>query len=490
MLTERNTQRIRAAQVGFLMRSYREAFLGEDGRRGLTQEELLQRMATTNDVYGVRYSHATVSRWESGHTRPDVHRLRVFGQALDMSPTEVAGLILLAGLAPDFQSASSQVGGAPSGTILLDMDGNEEPMGPDTAEHAPPAQRGALFVDIGSFFAFRFLPLALLVVGLGFALSTMNWETALMPVVYVGMAMGLVLAQGFLLPNQTIPFREFFWVSMFFLLSTPLFEFAPIQMDHYNFYVIGNFAGTSTPYILALLTNLVLAGTAGAMFHFLWQWQYGTSRERKDAFRRAAWVAFAPVVFVFGVVVVVTNLAVTVQMAVLFAAFAAVFASLLLLRDPSLNPGERDQRVLFPTVVAVALVTSAAGLFTILFVYASPDLPSVLPDHNLVASWEIDFDELGYSKEEALQRLNLGYLWHAICLFVYMLFVVGGRLLVAVYRMGEDGTRPSAHTAGQPVSGAGSPGRARRLGPLAFRPVWTISRRPVHQGPGHLTRPQ
>ena len=47
--------------------------------------------------YAERYSHATVLRWESGGTRPTLQRLKVFGKALSLSRTEVAGLILLAG---------------------------------------------------------------------------------------------------------------------------------------------------------------------------------------------------------------------------------------------------------------------------------------------------------------------------------------------------------------------------------------------------------
>ena len=90
------------------MRAYRESFTSEDGRQGLTQEELLRRMAVVDSEYGERFSHATVSRWESGATRPTAHRLRVFGRALDLSPAEVAGLILLAGLAPHFQTALDQ----------------------------------------------------------------------------------------------------------------------------------------------------------------------------------------------------------------------------------------------------------------------------------------------------------------------------------------------------------------------------------------------
>ena len=98
-------QRARAAQLGLLMRSYRESFAAGDGRRGLTQEALLERMGAADSDYAERYSHATVSRWESGSTRPTLQRLKVFGKALVLSRTEVAGLILLAGLAPDFRTA-------------------------------------------------------------------------------------------------------------------------------------------------------------------------------------------------------------------------------------------------------------------------------------------------------------------------------------------------------------------------------------------------
>ena len=73
-MLERDVQRSRAAQVGILMRSYRESFSRGDGQRGLTQEALLERMAFVDQDYAERYSHATVSRWESGCTRPSLQR--------------------------------------------------------------------------------------------------------------------------------------------------------------------------------------------------------------------------------------------------------------------------------------------------------------------------------------------------------------------------------------------------------------------------------
>ena len=110
-MRERDVQRARATQVGQLMRSYREFFSRGGGRRGLTQEALLERMGSVASDYAERYSHATVSRWESGDTRPTLQRLKVFGQALRLSQTEVAGLVLLAGLAPDFRTALGHVSG-------------------------------------------------------------------------------------------------------------------------------------------------------------------------------------------------------------------------------------------------------------------------------------------------------------------------------------------------------------------------------------------
>lgn len=97
-------QRIRARQVGLVMKAYRESFPKEKGGRGISQAEMLRRMADADPSYGRRMSHSTVSRWESGYYRaPTVHRLETFGKALNLSETEIEGLILMAGLDPGTQ---------------------------------------------------------------------------------------------------------------------------------------------------------------------------------------------------------------------------------------------------------------------------------------------------------------------------------------------------------------------------------------------------
>ena len=52
--------------------------------------------------------------------------------------------------------------------------------------------------------------------------------------------------------------------------------------------------------------------------------------------------------------------------------------------------------------------SATLGIVAVLSIYLSPDIPSVLPDHNQIRFWEIDFDKLGFTLREALDRLDLG----------------------------------------------------------------------------------
>ena len=449
-MLERDVQRSRAAQVGILMRSYRESFSPGDGRRGLTQEALLERMGSVDKDYAERYSHATVSRWESGGTRPTLQRLKVFGAALDLSRTEVAGLVLLAGLALDFRAALGLVTGSDGDETIGHGTTSGRMSVTDFADGAAASATEGMSSILRAairFAFFRILPLGLCIVGVGYALSLLGWNDALMPTAYVAFVTGLVLAQGFLLPDRDADLREFFWVSLFFLLTTPLLQFAPIRMDHYNFYTIGNLAGSQMPYMLALLFNLLVASAAGLMFQLLRKWQ-SPSDSSRSALRRAAWVTLPPVLSVYAVVAVITNISVSIQLAILLPVLGAVFATLVVLRDPTFNPSERDRLFLLSTASVLAMVSTTVGIVAVLSIYLSPDFPRVLPDHNLLRSWEIDFAGLGYSREEALDRVNFGYLWHTTWVFAYMFFVVGGNLIVTIYRI--DVGRRRSETQGQP----------------------------------------
>ena len=405
------------------MKTYRQTFIGEDGARGLTQEELLRRMADVSPDYAERYSHATVSRWETGKTRPTIHRLRVLGAALNLGPPDIAGMVLLAGLAPSFDIAMECVANG-SGPAMADS------MTPPDAEPSSGKPKVPWTVV-------RFLLLAVGIAAFGYALAWVGWDTSWMSVAYVGFALALVLSQFFLLSGLLGNLSEFFWVSLFVVSTTPLLQYAPLGMDHYNIYFLADFAGTHYPYMLALLLNLAVAFVCAMLFRVPWSWRYWNESALGNGMRRAAWTVLPPAGLAYATLVVISNISVSIQLSVLMPVLAAVFIALLVLRDPGINPTARDRGFLTTTSMVVVIVTTTLGIIAILAIYVSPDLPAVLPDHNLVHSWEIDFIELGYTEEEALRRVNHGYIWHAMCLLSYMVFVLGAYLLVSIYRMGR-----------------------------------------------------
>ena len=246
-----------------------------------------------------------------------------------------------------------------------------------------------------------------------------------MPLAYTYLAAGSVLGQWFLFPDRSAPLRELYWVSIFMVLTTPLLQFALLGLDHYNIYRVGDIQGTHLPWMLALLVNLGLSSVSGLLFNMLWRWQYGGAPSSEGALRRASAVTLPPSILVYGVALVVTNAAVAAHLLVVIAVTGSVTALLLVLWDPQVHLSEGDRRFLFPAGMAVMIVSVALGILVTLGIYFAPGLPGVLPDHNLFSSWELDFDNLGYSRVEALSMVNSGYLWNAIWLMAYMVLVQG-----------------------------------------------------------------
>ncbi len=425
-----DVQRDRAVQVGFVMRSYRENFVHEDGRRGLSQEELLRRMGDINTGFARRYSHATVSRWESGFTRPTVERLVVFALALNLSQSETEGLLALSGLAsivPDRAVAAS------SPELYDDEPGyTSDPVGNEGK---------VLPWEIGQFLMLRVLLVGVCIALCGLALSLPELNVFVATAVCFGFAALLVVGQGFLFADRENPLREFFWVTLFFVLGTPLLQFAPLGMDHYNLYLAQDYFAPLMPCVVALMVNLVLASSAGLIFHLLWHWQYRGREEWGSPVKKAATVLLPPMGMVYIVVLVITNLSITVQLSVIIPVFAVVMVVLLVLRDPRVVLANRDRRLMNQGAFAVGFFSTLVGMGVIVALYVSPDYPKVLPDHNLIGQWEIDFEELGFSREEALDRVNLGYVLHGVVVTVYMFLVVAGRLLVSIHLDGRGAVR-------------------------------------------------
>lgn len=403
-------------------------------------------MGAVDDAYDERFSHATVSRWEGGATRPTVDRLRIIGKALDLSDSEIAGLILLAGLAPDFETAGAAAGlsfpRASSAEGKSPSAWPAEGASKQSALHSSEPRR-SLLLSFGAL-SLRFLLIAASIAGIGYTLSALGWDGYWMPVAYIFLATTLVMVQGFLYPDREAGLRDFFWVSLFFVLAVPSLQFAPLQMDHYGFYASGVSSVSHMPFMLALLVSLTVATLCSMIFHLLRRRQI-LRHGSETTLVRATLAILPPIGVAYALVLVLSNASVWIESAVVMSVLASVFIGLMVMGHPAVNPTQGQRRFLLYAAFTVALVASTLGIVVVMAIYISPDLPMVFPDHNLLSSWELNFADLGYTRAEALERLNLGYMLHSIYLYVYMVFVVGGSFLKAVYRLaGGDGAGPDA----------------------------------------------
>ena len=450
MIAQRDARWSRAAQVGMLMRAYRETFPVENGKRGLTQAGLLQRMSEINGQYAERYSHVTVSRWESGTTLPNVERLCDFGRALNLAPVEIEGLMILAGFQETASAGSADAlggwTGSGDGTTANRETRFQATSAGGAAATSPRDGRagdrgpGFLAPDMGSIIRYLAYKCVLMGVGIavvGYALAAFGWDNTWMPAGYVVAVMCLVAAQGLLFRRPPHDLDEFYSTTVFFLLSTFLLQSSAVRMDHYGLYAVRDFGGTHIPFLLALEVNLALATIAGLAFHLLRQWHYSGDQGRSNALRRAVAVAFPPTLFAYACIVVISNIALWVQLVLVLPPLAVVFTALLVLRDPAVQPNQHDCRLALRATVAFLAVMGTIGAAVVAALYLAPNLPSVLPDYNSWTSWEIDFSQLGYPREEALERLNRGYLWHGLATFLYLVVVFGGVLITSLYRMGR-----------------------------------------------------
>ena len=306
---------------------------------------------------------------------------------------------------------------------------------------------------------------------MGYAPAAFGWDNSWMPVVYVAAIMCLVTAQGLLYRRRPHDLGEFYSTTVFFLLSTFLLQSAFIRMDPYGFFTMGDYAGTHIPYLLALEANLALASISGLAFHLLRQWQYSGDQRRSNALRRAVAVALPPTLFAYAAVVVFSNISLWIQLVLVLPPIAGVFMVMLVLRDPEVRPDAGDRRFTLVTTIALMAVMGSLGAGVVVTTYLAPSIPAVFPDHNWWTSWEIDYSRLGYPQEEALERLNFGYLWHGLATFLYIVLVVAGVLISSIYRIGRnDGTMDAA-----PGSWSRNPvyqavtARTRRVGSMIAR---------------------
>ena len=431
MMLDSETRRMRAKQVGMLMQAYRRSFMlqGEGGR--LSQEGLLGLMGQVDPKYLERYNHSTVARWESGATRPTEERLKVFGQALKLTPAEVEGLIRLAGFHEEPEAAPLLDGSNPRTS-------QEEKQAPadDAAESAGETQ-SFLGLDI-RFTVSRLVLPGLGIAAAGLALAYSGWNAPWVMILYVSGIAGLMLAQSFLRLRRASELRELYFISVFFLLSANLLQGPMTGMDPFGYYAIGDFASTPMPFLLALLTNLLMAFAAGLLFDFLCRRQYAGLAPVSRVWPRTACTAFMPLLMVYAASLFLTGLGTWIYLLLVFCVVGGVFTALLILREEGISFTKRERRLLLQAGVVVAAFLAGAGGAMVSIACLEPGMLAV-PDHTLIRSWDIHSYALGYPEAELMDRYRLGAVWSAIATAGYLVIVLGRCLWIAVCRLENEG---------------------------------------------------
>ena len=424
------SRRLRAKQVGMLMQAYRHAYLKANGRKGrLSQEGLLHLMGQVDAQYLERYNHSTVARWESGATRPTKDRLEVFGRALDLSTAEVQGLIWLAGIDEEMEAA-------PNFEKTNQHDTNE-----DASSSVDLPDGGAIREERGTYAGYviryvltKFALPGLAVGSLGYILARMGWNAGWIMALYVILAVVLVLVQSFLKLRRSHEVRELYFITVFFLISGNLLQAPAIRMDPYGFYAIADFANTPMPYLLSTIVNLLLALAAGLMFDFLWRWQYQSGNGFENVYQRAAWTAFPPLIVVYVFALLFCCLGTWIYLLLVFSILGGVIMTILAMQDGEMKINIWEKRLLLQGGVGAILLLTAVGSAITLILYLHPS-PMAIPDHTLLRSWEIDFNSLGFSPDELLERYRFGAVWSSLATVIYMVIVLGGCFLATIYRL-------------------------------------------------------
>ena len=454
MSQESEAKKIRAKQVGVLMKHYRSSFPVGDGRAGLTMEDVLERMAQVNQRYE-NSAPSTVYRWETGQTMPRKKRLQEFGIALNLSQLEIDGLVALAGI--DTENRLDATNG--TGVVPEDLEdvpvattgtGRLAPEGAGT--FGEPAVRSFL-VETLKGGILRFLLPALAIAGGGYLLSSLGITVTWMLVLYIGLAMGLVVSQGLFKMRRAGNLRELLFVTLFIVLSTGLLQVPFIGMDPYGFYIWGEPWGIVLPILLSLMANLVVSLIASLMFDLLWRWQY-SGRGADKAYMRSLWVAVPPMAFTYSWVLLTGNWGAWIGCSVMLTILAGVFAMLTVMRDETVKFTEWDRRFLLWCSMQITTVLAALGAVSIVVGYMDPSLLS-LSGHTLIHPWEIDYAALGYSESELIARLRVGYVWNSITCISYLVIVIGSYVTLNIYRLG--GGDPAVPTADVGELPAGTP---------------------------------
>ena len=432
----------RATLVGRLIRSYRDDRVHKGSR--LTQEGLVELMAEINPHYA-GFDHANISRWENGRSMPARAALVVVMRALRLPDAEMDGILDLAGYEP--------------------LPKRAETLGEIEPRYAPPeyapdvhwllgALTWATSSDVKALAKDalrRAAPPVIYAAAVGWALNALGMNGTLVLAAYAAIALAIVGGGAVLRRRRADAVSELFFITLFFILNVSLPLFAITRMDQFGFYALIPWSGSSYFLLLALTAHLALALAASVIFDVLRVRMYSRKGPVR-AFARALGTALPPCLFAFFNMLLFVNEGGWVFYLVTLGVSVGAFTAILAFRDDRVELSDWEAKVALAALLAVIIILCAVGAAGTIAAYLSPS-PTALPDHNLFAAWEINWERLGYPPEEFMERQRVGTLLMSISAIAYLATALGGFLLAEVRRQMR---RAEAEAGRESPSGGGA----------------------------------
>ena len=428
-------RRLRAIQVGRLIRSYRND-VRINGKR-LSQDGLLYLMVERGEEFAADLDRSSVSRWESGARLAPRGFLVAFGRSLNVPKPEMDRMLSLAG----YESLGDEEGRAAMLAAAQSIESQVQSLQSEVRSLIDSASRPDPPVDaygVAKDALRRMAPPGVYALVVGFILNALGLDGTLALLTYVLVALAIVIGQAvlrWLKPNRVRSEHDhivdLFFISLFFTTNASLLIGTLTKADHFGFYTFEAFRNTAMPFLATILAHLALSLAASVLFSVLWMRQYG-SEERGGAFSRAVWITLPPLLLAYASIMVFTNLGAWMYFMVVFGILFGAFTIIVALNEPGMALRNVDF-VLKAAIMVITLLVSF-GVVATLVTYLDPGIAITASELRIIPLKEISAEELGYTPDQGVEFLRLGTLWMSLANILYLVTVVGGYLLVTIGR--------------------------------------------------------
>ena len=234
-------------------------------------------------------------------------------------------------------------------------------------------------------------------------------------------------------PGETFPFG----ISLLLLQCSMLLGGFVTGLDPFGLQRwLPHLAGTATLIVLAFAIFVFISIVATLLFFLL--------RNRKGGARhvypRAVWQVFPPLVLAYTPLLVFASIGSAVFNLGVFAVYGGMFTAIVAFRDAEFGFPSWKIRSLVNLVLASVLITATAYTAVVSIAYLAPNPIFGVHESLFLDSWMIEFDSLGYTEDELIERIRLGGLMSHIAAGM-CLSGVAAYLLRTVYVLEPDDSR-------------------------------------------------